>query len=38
MEKATMQGINVFRDDQENPLYKRIVQVIKEMKKPIAKK
>jgi len=36
-EKA-VQGNYVFKDELENPLYKRTVQLIKEMKKPKAKK
>jgi hypothetical protein len=35
--ESSVQGNTVFKDDIENPVYKRIVQVIREMKKPPVK-
>jgi hypothetical protein len=37
MEKS-VQGIPVFKDDMENPMYKKLIQTIKELKKPPSKK
>ena len=35
--ELSIQGNQIFKDDLENPLYKRMAQLIKEMKKPPGK-
>jgi hypothetical protein len=36
--EKSIQGIAVFKDDQENPVYKKLLQTIREIKKPPSKK